>query len=226
MQSGETVMARAAFVAALLLASASPACTPSGGAGAVADAAAASADAGAGFELDQPDEDIPPATAPAGATMPLPGLPAPGAISFAGLGPAAFGDPAEAVRQAWGGALWALPDAAEPCHYLSPPVEADSGYQVAFMIEDGRFVRIDIASPRVAAPGGGRVGMRADELEALYPGMVERRPHEYVEGGQYLRIRDPDGGPGVLLFEADEDGRVGEWRIGLPPQVDYVEGCA
>jgi hypothetical protein len=222
-------MLRAIFVAAILLAFASPSCTPSGGdSGAVADAedAAAGALAEADFELDQPHEDIPPATAPAGVTMPLPGLPAPGSISFAGFGPAAFGDDAEAVRQAWGGALRALPDGTEPCHFLSPPVEADSGYQVAFMIEDRRFVRIDIASPRVAAPGGGRIGMRAGEIEALYPGMVERRPHKYVEGGRYLRIRDPDGGPGVLLFEADDDGLVDEWRIGLPPQVDYVEGCA
>lgn len=214
----------AAFVLALML----PSCAPNGGAsGAAIDAdAPAGALAEADFELDQPDEDIPPATAPAGATMPLPGLPAPGSISFAGFGPAAFGDDDEAVRQAWGGVLRALPDAAEPCHFLSPPVEADSGYQVAFMIEGGRFVRIDIASPRVTAPGGGKVGMRAEEIEALYPGMVERQPHKYVDDGQYLRIGDPDGGSGVLLFEADADGLVGEWRIGLPPQVDYVEGCA
>jgi hypothetical protein len=221
-------MLRATFVAALVLAFVLPSCTQTGGdSSAAVDAdAPAEALAEADFALDQPHEDIPPATAPAGVTMPLPGLPAPGSISFAGFGPAAFGDDAEAVRQAWGGALRALPDGAEPCHFLSPPVEADSGYQVAFMIEDGRFVRIDIASPRVAAPGGGRVGMRVDELEALYPGMVERRPHFYVDDGHYLRIRDPDGGQGVLLFEADDEGVVGEWRIGLPPQVDYVEGCA
>lgn len=220
-------MVRAAHAAAFVLALSLPSCTPGGGdSGAIAGAEADRALAEADFELDQPDEDIPPATAPAGATIPLPGLPAPGSISYAGFGPAAFGDDARAVRQAWGGALRALPDSAETCHYLSPPVEADSGYQVAFMVEDGRFVRIDIASPKVAAPGGGRVGMRAEEIEALYPGMVERQPHFYAEDGHYLRIRDPEGGPGVLLFESDAEGRVGEWRIGLPPQVDYVEGCA
>jgi hypothetical protein len=221
-------MARAALVAACLLVFASPSCTPAG----VDPGTAIDADpstepsAGIDFELDQPEEDIPPATAPAGATIPLPGLPAPGSITFAGFGPAAFGDEAESVRRAWGGTLRALPDDAGPCHFLSPPVETDSGYQVAFMVEDGRFVRIDIASPRVAAPGGGRVGMRIEDLEALYPGMVDRRPHEYVDGGHYLRVRDPDGGPAVLLFEADDEGLVGEWRIGLPPQVDFVEGCA
>jgi hypothetical protein len=30
----------------------------------------------------------------------------------------------------------------------------------------------------------------------------------------------------VLLFATDADGRVNEWRIGVPPQVDYVEGCS
>lgn len=221
-------MVRAIHAAAILLALSLPSCTPTGGgAGAGVDAESPDATlAEIDFELDQPDEDIPPATAPAGATIPLPGLPAPGSITFAGFGPAAFGAGAESVRQAWGGTLRALPDDAAPCHYLSPPVESDSGYQVAFMVEDGRFVRIDIASPRVVAPGGGRVGMRIEDLEALYPGMVERQPHKYVEDGQYLRIRDPDGGPGVLVFEADDDGLLGEWRIGLPPQVDYVEGCA
>jgi hypothetical protein len=221
-------MFRATFVAALLIAFVLPSCARSDGGAAmdVDPGAPVEALAEADFELDQPDEDIPPATAPAGVAIPLPGLPAPGTISFAGFGPAAFGDDAEAVRKAWGGALRSLPDGAEPCHFLSPPVEADSGYQVAFMIEERRFVRIDIASPRVTAPGGARIGMRADEIEALYPGMVERRPHKYVDGGQYLRIADPGGGPGVLVLETDDEGLVGEWRIGLPPQVDYVEGCA
>jgi hypothetical protein len=168
---------------------------------------------------------VPPATAPPGTTIPPQGLPAPGTLTFEGFGPAAFGAPAEAVRQAWGGELRAMPDAQSPCHYLSPPVDPDSGYQVAFMIEDGRFVRVDVAAPEVEAPGGGRIGLDADAIEALYPGRVETRPHKYVDGS-YLRIGDPDDGPGVLLFETDEDGTVTEWRIGIPPQVDYVEGCS
>ena len=41
----------------------------------------------------------------------------------------------------------------------------------------------------------------------------------------WRRIEDPDG-EGVLVFETDASGRVTEWRAGLPPQVDYVEGCS
>ncbi len=45
-----------------------------------------------------------------------------------------------------------------------------------------------------------------------------------MEGAKYLRVTR-DGSEAVLLFETDAQGRVEEWRIGLPPQVDYVEGC-
>ena len=37
------------------------------------------------------------------------------------------------------------------------------------------------------------------------------------------------GGNGVLLFETDgkgDDDKVTAWRIGVPSQVDYVEGCS
>mgnify|MGYP003578325924 CR=1 FL=1 len=62
------------------------------------------------------------------------------------------------------------------------------------------------------------------EIAALYPGRVEERPHKYVEGAHYLRVTR-EGSDAALLFETDPQGRVQEWRIGLPPQVDYVEGC-
>ena len=73
--------------------------------------------------------------------------------------------------------------------------------------------------------------MDADVIEKLYPGRVEVQPHHYLyeEGGKYLRIKSRDGENGVLLFETDGKGngaKVTEWRVGVPPQVDYVEGCS
>ena len=41
-----------------------------------------------------------------------------------------------------------------------------------------------------------------------------------------LRVSAPDGGNGALVLELDAEGRVDEWRVGVPPQVDYVEGCS
>ena len=45
-------------------------------------------------------------------------------------------------------------------------------------------------------------------------------------------MADAPGGPFVdgsdepLVCETDEGGTVTEWRVGVPPYIDYVEGCA
>jgi len=155
-------------------------------------------------------------TAPADGRAPL--------ARYDGYGDLRFGmREAEAV-QAWGGELKPLPSASEPCHYLTPKwVKVPAEF--ALMIEGGRFVRYDVGTAREAAPGGGRVGMTAAEIEQRYPN-VEHRPHKYVEGAEVLRVADPAGGKGMLVFETDADGNVTAWRAGVPPQVDYVEGCS
>ena len=160
----------------------------------------------------EPAEDVPPATAPP-ATTPPRTAPArcrrDGAISFAGFGPATFGGSAEAVRMAWGKDLKAETPA-EPggCHYLFPQPRPPGGYGIGFMIEGDKFARIDVDSADIAAPGGGKRGMTADEIRKLYAGRVEEQTHKYVEGGKYLRIKDGAGGTGVLVFETDR-GRQG-----------------
>ncbi len=185
--------------------------------------------------LGPPAADVAPPTGDAIAnesTAPAPaagggfGMPGPGTIRFDGFGPAAFSADAEQVRMAWGRDL-GEPAPSEPggCYYLIPQPQAAGGYRIAFMIEGDRFSRIDVRADDITAPGGGRVGMDADAISALYPGVIERRPHKYVEDGEYLRIVAPSG-DGVLVFATDAAGQVTEWRIGLPPQVDYVEGCS
>ncbi|HEY0503286.1 MAG TPA: lectin [Lysobacter sp.] len=154
-------------------------------------------------------------------------MPAPGAIGFHGFGPAPFGATEEQVRIAWGRELGGLkPDQSGGCYYLMPQPRSQQGYRVAFMFEGDTFVRMDVDAPDIEAPGGGRVGMQANDILQRYAGHVHVQPHKYVEGGQYLRVPNPDGGTGVVLFETDADGRVTGWRIGEPPQVDYVEGCS
>lgn len=156
-----------------------------------------------------------------------PKFPADGAIGFHGFGPAAFGADQEAVRMAWGRELGdAVPSEPGGCHYLRPQPVPDDGGRIAFMIDGDRFVRVEVTAPDIEAPGGGRVGMSVADIHARYGDAVEERQHKYVDDGRYLRIADPGGGDGVLLFETGADGRVGEWRIGLPPQVDWVEGCS
>ena len=184
---------------------------------------------------DQPADDVPPATAPPGSVpppaMPAGPLPGDGAIAYAGFGPARFGGTEEAVRMAWGKDLKAdTPTEPGGCYYLFPErvgrPGAQASYGIGFMIEGDRFARIDVDNVDIAAPGGGRVGMGAAEIRSRYPGRIEEQQHKYVEGGRYLRVKDGAGGDGVLLFVTDAAGKVTSWRIGVAPQVDYVEACS
>jgi hypothetical protein len=163
------------------------------------------------------------APAPPAATA----MPAEGAISFSGFGPAAFGATEEEVRMSWGADLGsAAPSEPGGCYYLIPQPQTGAGYRIAFMIEGDRFSRLDVRASDIVAPGGGRIGMKADDIAKLYPGRVETHPHKYVEGAKNLRVKADAGGNGVLVFETGADGAVTRWRVGVPPQVDYVEGCS
>lgn len=172
---------------------------------------------------DQPVEDIPPATAAAL----LPSVREPALARRDGYGPLRFGMSVEEMHAAGGDglSLVAAGGAVEEgaCRYLWPESETPET-RPAFMIEGGRFVRYDISDAAIEAPQGGRVGMPADEVRALHAGH-ETIPHKYVEGGQYLRVAG-DSDDVVLVFEVDAAGQVSRWRVGLPPQVDYVEGCS
>ena len=184
---------------------------------------------------DQPAEDIPPATMPATASLPSPTstqAPIPAAdgadtqASFAGYGDVKFGIAAADMEQAWGGELKTLDKDANPSCYFMTPKWVKTPAEFNFMIGDGKFVRYGSDSAKVAAPGGGKVGMTTQELQALYHGALQSTPHKYVEGGQYLSMLASGVAPAKLVFEVDAAGKASAWRVGLSPQVDYVEGCS
>lgn len=176
---------------------------------------------------DQPATDVAPATAPepltADPVQPASPVADSGDSRFDGYGDMRFGMSAEEAKSAWGGELNGAPGQGETCYFLSPKW-AKVPAEFAFMIESARFVRYSTESDKFAAPGGGKVGMSADEIKALYPDRVEEQPHKYSDG-KYLRIKDA-AGSNALVFETDAGGTVEEWRVGVPPQVDYVEGCS
>jgi hypothetical protein len=200
------------------------------------DAADTADAAPAAAPMDQPAEDVPPATAPGASEALAEGqASAPGALDgdrdlarFDGYGDVRFGTAAEAMEQAWGGELATLgKEGNESCYFMTPTA-AKTPAEFNFMIGDGKFVRFGTESDKFAAPGGGKVGMTKAEIGKLYAGRIEAQPHKYTDG-QYLRVEDPTGGKGVLIFETetkDDTAKVTEWRVGLPPQVDYVEGCS
>lgn len=145
-----------------------------------------------------------------------------GPARYDGYGDLRFGMPVDAARKAWKGTLKGDDVAPGNCAYLSPAGTAAGPY---LMFENARFVRYDVRGANTVAPGGGRVGMAADDIRRLYAGRVGEEPHKYEEGGKYLRIADPASKSHALLFEVDRAGRVTTWRAGQTPQVDYVEGC-
>ncbi|WP_369934679.1 lectin [Xanthomonas tesorieronis] len=174
--------------------------------------------------LDQPDADVPPAQAPA-AAMPPEMAPAERQLAREdGYGDLRLGMSAAQARAAWGGELDGQPGEAGGCHVLRPRW-ARGGNDFGLMFEADKLVRYDVRTAKETAPGGGKVGMDLAQLRTLYAGRVEEQPHKYIEGGKVLRIRSAADHPGVLVFETDAAGKATAWRVGLPPQVDYVEGC-
>ncbi|WP_226978556.1 lectin [Xanthomonas sp. LMG 12460] len=204
-----------------------PAAPPAPSAPAQAPTAApATADDGAlpPPDIDQPDSDVPPAQAPASALPPELAADDRQLARIDGYGDLRLGMSAAQARAAWGGELDGQPSAGSSCYVLRPRW-AKGNNRFGLMIEDDKLVRYDVRTPKETAPGGGKVGMDLAQLRALYAGRVEEQPHKYVEGAKMLRVRGESGQPGVLVFETDAAGKAVAWRVGLPPQVDYVEGC-
>lgn len=167
--------------------------------------------------LDQPAQDVPPATASATKDA--------GMAHYGGYGDLRFGMNATEVKAAWDGELNGKPGQGAGCYYINPVGNPSIAY-LAFMMEGDKFVRYDISNDKDVAPGGGKVGMETDQIKALYPDRIKISPHKYVKGGKVLRIKANDGSGSVLVFETDANGKVTQWRAGQPPAADYVEGCS
>ena len=145
--------------------------------------------------------------------------------SFLGYGDMKLGSTVDEARAAWGGELNGAPMEGTTCHYLWPKwITRPADF--AFMMEDGKFVRYDVGTDKETAPGGGKVGLSVEELQKLYGGALKASPHKYTQGGQYLSMDAGDVAPTRLVFEVDAAGQVTSWRVGLSPQVEYVEGCS
>ena len=145
------------------------------------------------------------------------------AARYDGYGHMRFGMNEPAFRRAWQGELQGTASTDGGCYYLAPKW-AKSAAVFGFMFEQGHFVRYDVGNANETAPGGGKVGMTVPQIRALYGNHVEQSPHKYEQGAFYLRITGQ--GQNVLLFETDAAGKITRWRVGVPPQIDYVEGCS
>ena len=199
-----------ALVAALAACTAERASTPGGDAAAVAVPAGDPVPAAA-----TPSAPAPISTSGAGDRQ----------ASFAGYGDVKFGTAAADMETAWGGKLDEVgKDINADCYFMTP-LWVKTSAEFNFMISDGRFARVGTESAKFVAPGGGKVGMTEAALQALYDNGLTASPHAYTDG-KYLSINASGVAPTRLVFETDEKGIVTEWRVGVTPEVDYVEGCS
>jgi opacity protein-like surface antigen len=144
------------------------------------------------------------------------------AAGYGGYGDLHFGLSEADFRKNWGDLKGGPPAAGSTCMILYPIWITQMPADIGFMFEGDKFVRFDIRTAKEAAPGGGKVGMTAEQLLALYPA-AQKQPQKYYPDAFTLRVAG-DGGA-ALVFEIGKDGKVTAWRVGLPPQIDYVEGC-
>jgi hypothetical protein len=140
-----------------------------------------------------------------------------------GFGDMRFGMDEASFRKAWGGDLKGGADVGSDCAMYAP-VWAKAPYELSFMLEHGRFVRYDVSGNKETAPGGGKVGMAKADVMALYAGKVKQSANTYDPAASVFRVDGESGA--VLIFDIGADGKVKAWRVGVPPQIDYVEGCS
>jgi hypothetical protein len=143
------------------------------------------------------------------------------AIRLDGSGPISYGMPVEQAEAAAGASTTARPSG-DACAFVRIGDMPD-GMQL--MIERGRVVRADVTAGRHPTDRGAALGMSEAEVQELYGGALEVRPHKYDSAGRYL-VLVPDAAADSLRIVFETDGSVvTRYRAGVLPAVDYVEGC-
>lgn len=175
------------------------------------EAAGATAQSGDTPGISMPEPDTLPADMTGGC----------GAVRAAGYCGVMFGMTEEQAMEAWPGSLTS-PGAREPgnnCHYLNP---SPDNYDLGFMVVDGIVMRLDVRSGKTATAKGATIGMTAEEVKALYP-YAEEQPNKYTNDPDIVMTVESGH---KLVFETGPDGAILRYRAGMPPAVDYVEGCS
>ncbi len=136
-----------------------------------------------------------------------------------GAGPVRIGMTMEELRAALG--LERGGPAGE-CESLTPS-GAPKGLTV--MVADGRVVRLDVARGSAASTSVGvHPGDREKRVRKLLGPAIEVTPHKYVDGGHYMAA--PTGADETWWVVETDGRRATAVRVGVLPQVRWVEGCS
>lgn len=145
------------------------------------------------------------------------------AVSPAGVGPVRTGWSLAQLNEAVGEQLKPAYDVNPECDYVDP-VALPPG--IALMVERDTIVRIDVDTTGIPTAEGAMVGDTEARILELYQGRVEVQPHKYTgPAGHYMVVKWPADSMRLLIFETDGE-RVLNYRAGIRPAVEYIEGCA
>ncbi len=142
-------------------------------------------------------------------------------VTAEGIGPVKAGMTIAEANSAVGNSL-DLPSALQECDYTRTK-NAPTG--VGFMIEKGRIVRADVRNNNeVKTAEGAGIGDTEATIMSLYPGQVTVRPAKYTSGHSLLVTPLTGARDTRIVFETDGK-TVTQFRSGMLPAVEYVEGC-
>ena len=148
---------------------------------------------------------------------------APLTVSPEGVGPVQIGTTLAALNAALGEQLKPAYDVNPECDYVDP---AGLPPGIALMVVQDTIVRVDVDTTGIPTAEGAMVGDTEARILELYVGRVEVQPHKYTGPvGHYLVVRSSADTTRLLIFETDGQ-RVLNYRAGIRPAVEYIEGCA
>ncbi len=146
-------------------------------------------------------------------------------IRFDGVGPVRIGMTYAEAAQAAAAPL-TVTDAFETNGACVDVTLPDSN-GITFMGSDGKLVRLDIHRSAAKTEAGVGIGSSEAEVRNAYGDALTISAHPYGTGGHYLTVAPSDPALGNLRMIFETDGiRVTNYRTGLEPYVDYIEGCA
>ena len=157
-------------------------------------------------------------------------------VSVGGLGPVRLGMTVQEAANAAQVSFVVSPTTqSEVCQYYLPEVyDPDKAAPTApidgvgLMVVNDQVIRIDIwpGSPIKTLSGLG-IGATVEDVEAAYDEQIEVTSHPYTDGS-YLTLTPDASGSNLysLVFEADSEGQITQFRTGQLPAVTWAEGCS